>query len=1024
MQFITRAKGAARLRAVFLTSLSLGLAACGGGSSNSGNNNLPEGPTNNPPTISLLQISPEDAFTDTELRALIEVSDSDGDTLSFDVSWRVNGTLVEGQTSEYLSSTYFSSGDKVTFSLTASDGQDSTTADAEIVISNTPPWITQIGVAPEEPNTTTDISVSVIGNDIDEQTLTTSFQWYVNDQAISNSDASTLASTHFSKDDIVKVDITVSDGEDEVYGARTVTIGDSPAEFDFSGVPETVTYGVPVTFSISVFDPDDEKTALTLSTQPNGMTIDEDGTINWTPTGPMFDSHLDVSWAVTATQGEETVSSGTTITVIDEDREYPLSRSGLNTIANPYKEGVAIGNFSSQDNHEILLTDQQHQLSTLAHDGQGYSQNWMYPFALATDRGGISSVAAADIDDDGIDEIIVGLRRGHSSYEEETELVVIDGISRKLIEFTAVDGESVNAIRFVDVDNDGEKELVLNIETSSYWEQRIVVLNAETLSAEWTSPSLTLGRDIAIGDTDGDGTAEIVTPSGYVYGFNGNTYSNEWLYGDGFGSAVSAGDLDNDGIADIIGTQEVDYESYLTVFDASSKSVKAQLSVDTSSFTVKDVDEDGSSEILLFGDFGSTVTLYSFDPAGTPKFSVDWQANEGSRHDTIGLIGDVDSDSQLEYIWISSYETPLIIAGTNPDITVEWAHSGPTDIESPFSGGQLVDFPGESSQLIYFTEIMQRSPSYSSDFRAVKLNPTSGKVTYSSPISNQSYGNFSGTVIDLANDGSPEIIYAQNETPSLFDLVTESIAWTAPKMPDDVHTSTSGDVNGDDEEDLIVTTTAGNTYAYDAKNQLLLWSIEDINALNIAVAELGTGKANQVLLTDSNTIYKYTPGNGEAILDTSYSLLDIPLEWLTHNATDYSISSLYIQAITVGDMNGDNENEIVITTDSYSDFSVILILDSNLVPQRVFEIDGRLRDVRIQPYGDTRRNLLVNYSADGSYYGGHEFIVIDSNSGGIISRSPEFYTPITKGSLHYVDTDKDGIPEISYGNSKSMNVTR
>ena len=136
----------------------------------------------------------------------------------------------------------------------------------------------------------------------------------------------------------------------------------------------------------------------------------------------------------------------------------------------------------------------------------------MYPFKGVI--GGLDT-AIADVDGDGNNEIIVGIFNGSSSVK------VLDASGHELASATDIFG--VNGVRLAsaDFDHDGKAEVVA---LSGSGQVEVKVLDgtlAETGASFMAYGSRGAGgTQIAAGDVDGDGTAEIVTVDVQVYTAN------------------------------------------------------------------------------------------------------------------------------------------------------------------------------------------------------------------------------------------------------------------------------------------------------------------------------------------------------------------------------------------------------------------------------------------------------------------------------------------------------------------------
>ena len=176
--------------------------------------------------------------------------------------------------------------------------------------------------------------------------------------------------------------------------------------------------------------------------------------------------------------------------------------------------------------------------------------------------------------------------------------------------------EPVRTIKMADIDGDGIDEILVGTGRDSGY---VYVLNGITHETEWKSPGL-IGRalSIGVGDSNGDSTKEIVvgtgegiSDSGNVYIFEGMSHSLEWHKGglDERVYSLAIGDYDMDGSTEIlVGTyydwmEDTTYgywsgkQGHLYVFDGYTHRQELGLSTSVvNKVKVLDVDQDGVNE--------------------------------------------------------------------------------------------------------------------------------------------------------------------------------------------------------------------------------------------------------------------------------------------------------------------------------------------------------------------------------------------------------------------------------------------
>lgn len=99
---------------------------------------------NSPPTVTAVSIDPELPRRNSTLKAKVEASDPDGDTIAFSYQWVKNGNVLIGEASETLMDSTLKKGDKILLRVSPYDmeGTGEEVVSQEIVILNSAPIIT------------------------------------------------------------------------------------------------------------------------------------------------------------------------------------------------------------------------------------------------------------------------------------------------------------------------------------------------------------------------------------------------------------------------------------------------------------------------------------------------------------------------------------------------------------------------------------------------------------------------------------------------------------------------------------------------------------------------------------------------------------------------------------------------------------------------------------------------------------------------------------------------------------------
>lgn len=172
-------------------------------------------------------------------------------------------------------------------------------------------------------------------------------------------------------------------------------------------------------------------------------------------------------------------------------------------------------------------------------------------------EGAIGGLAITDINDDGLDEIVV--------YSESGRLHFLDSVDYSVIWSNPPNEyERLTAMLVHNVDDDAQDELILCADG------RLVIYDGRDQFEEWRSDQNNIeATDIVVADVDGDGADEIVLNDGFVY--DARFRDLEWQSPESFGERLGALDIDNDGIPEIIGEFG---GQFLRIFDIDLRRMK------------------------------------------------------------------------------------------------------------------------------------------------------------------------------------------------------------------------------------------------------------------------------------------------------------------------------------------------------------------------------------------------------------------------------------------------------------------
>ena len=161
---------------------------------------------------------------DTMSVTLGAATDADGDRISFKYAWYVNSSKVS--TASTLKGVSFDKGDKVYVVVTPNDGiaDGSPVTSATVTVANTAPVISSVALSPKSPGTDTTVTAAVAASDIDGDSMTYSYVWYVNGSKVSATGPSLDGKTYFGKGDTIYVIATANDGDDDSASVKSATL--------------------------------------------------------------------------------------------------------------------------------------------------------------------------------------------------------------------------------------------------------------------------------------------------------------------------------------------------------------------------------------------------------------------------------------------------------------------------------------------------------------------------------------------------------------------------------------------------------------------------------------------------------------------------------------------------------------------------------------------------------------------------------------------------------------------------------
>jgi len=237
-----------------------------------------KGITNNPPVVTEVTLLPLQPTVQTEIKARILSSDKEGDPITYQIKWFVNGTEIgEGMSFSYDE---VEKGDKIFAEVTPYDGKDygKTVRTDEITIGGLPPKILSLQIAPESLFVTTpQVVVTALAEDPDKDSLRMIIYWLVNNEVIFDTSTTLeLKKYDLKKNDRVTGSAFADDGEfrSEPFPFELI-IANAPPVFktqtdSVKCAPESIYY------PLQIIDPDNDPLSFEILEAPSGIQIDRE----------------------------------------------------------------------------------------------------------------------------------------------------------------------------------------------------------------------------------------------------------------------------------------------------------------------------------------------------------------------------------------------------------------------------------------------------------------------------------------------------------------------------------------------------------------------------------------------------------------------------------------------------------------------------------------------------------------------------------------------------------------------------
>ena len=635
------------------------------------------------------------------------------------------------------------------------------------------------------------------------------------------------------------------------------------------------------------------------------------------------------------------------------------AQSTFSTGAKP--ASVTLGDVDGDGNLDMITANYNSaSVSVLLGNGNGTFQGQQ---TLATGTQPFS-VTLGDVNGDGTLDIVTANKGSNNA-----SVLLGNGDGAFKAQTTFATGTQPRSVALGDVNGDGTLDIVTANQGSSNVSVLLGTGNGSFAGQAVDTLNAAQSYSVALGDVNGDGKLDIV--AGNRSGSNGSL-----LLGNGDGTFqasqvftvgnpqvfVALGDVNGDGKLDIVVAKAGNDISVLLgngngTFQGPINSTPG---TNPRSVTLRDVNGDGKLDILT-ANFGSTnASVLLGNGNGTFKSAVTFATGTNSRSAT---LGDVNGDGRLD----------IIAANYNSDNASVLLGTGGSAITATFSPQQTFA-AGNGAQAVALGDVNRDgkldmvTANGGNSNASVLLGNGNGTFQTQVPFSTGTAPR-SVTLGDVNSDGRLDIITANRDSSTVSVLLNTTVSGsTTPTFQTQVPFSTGsnssprsvalGDVNGDGKLDIITANNNDNTVS------VLLGNGNGIFQTQVPFSTGSNSSPRAVTLGDVN-------GDGNLdIITANDSNASASVLLGNGNGTFKGQQTLAVgsnpRAVTLGDVNGDGNLDII--TANFADNSVSVLLgngNGTFKGQQIFATNRPYSVTLGDVNGDGRLDITTaSYSFD------------------------------------------------------------
>jgi len=252
----------------------------------------PEAEENRPPQVERVAISPRQPVPGTELEAVVDAADPDGDPVRLEHRWLRNGNEVASGTRP-TARIEFAKGDRIDLVVVASDGHGrSEPGKAWVTIGNRAPVLHAVRLTPaDDVRAGTVLAVDPLSEDADGDRLDHEVTWWVNGQEAG--EGPRFETEGLGRGDEIVAEVVARDGNAASAPVRSdpLVLGNTPPRI--AGMPQQELEEGTFLYDFEAEDPDgDRNLRFWLEEGPAGMTVEPlSGLLRWTPDESQAGTH-------------------------------------------------------------------------------------------------------------------------------------------------------------------------------------------------------------------------------------------------------------------------------------------------------------------------------------------------------------------------------------------------------------------------------------------------------------------------------------------------------------------------------------------------------------------------------------------------------------------------------------------------------------------------------------------------------------------------------------------------------------